>query len=159
MDRSVNFFADQLIGIRSGVISPGVIDTVRVEYHGTRVPISHVAMTASDQRRVMVQPYDPQMLGTIDQALKQAGFNAYISSKTQVVISFSALSGEQRARVIAHVGRLAEEAKVAVRNIRRKARQKLTREELMEAEGALQQMTDEAIERIEELKQSKLRSL
>src|SRR4051812_15835858 len=94
MARTVDLFAEQLVGIRSGVISPGVIDTVRVEYHGTRVPVSHIAMTASDQRRVMVQAYDPQMLGTIDKALKQAGFNAYLFSKTQVVVCFSALSGE-----------------------------------------------------------------
>jgi ribosome recycling factor len=159
MDRAVDFFAGQLIGIRSGVISPGVIDTVRVEYHGTRVPICHIAMTASDQSRVMIQPYDPQMLGAIVRALRQAGFNAHIHSKSQVVISFSVLSGEQRARVIAHVGRLAEEAKVAVRNIRRKARQKLSREDVKEFDGALQQMTDDAIERVEELKQHKLRSL
>jgi ribosome recycling factor len=157
--KCVHFFAEQLIGIRSGVISPGVMDTVRVEYQGTSVPISHVATTFSDHSRVMVQPYDPQMLGTIDKALKQAGFNAYLFSKTQVVISYSALSGEQRARVIAHIGRLAEEAKVAVRNVRKKVRQKLAREELKESDSVLQQMTDQAIERIEELKQSKLSSL
>src|SRR5262249_27044496 len=116
MDKAVGFFADQLVGIRSGVISPGVIDTVRAEYHEAKVPISHIAVTACDQSRVMVQPYDRQMLGTVQKALKQAGFNAYIFSRTQVVISFSALSGEQRAKVIAHVSRLAEEAKVSVRN-------------------------------------------
>jgi ribosome recycling factor len=159
MNRCVDFFADQLIGIRSGVISPGVIDTVRVESQGTTVPLAHLATTFSDQRRVIVQPHDPQLLGTIDRALKQAGFNAYVFSRTQVVISFSALSGEQRARVIAHIGRLAEEAKVAVRNVRKKVRQKLPREEGKQADRLLQELTDAAIERIEQLKQSKLRSL
>jgi len=159
MDRSVTFFVEQLIGIRSGVIAPGVIDTVRVEYDGTRVPVSHVAMTASDHSRVRVQPYDPQMLGAIDKALRQAGFNAYVCSKTHVVTSFSALSGEQRARVASHVGRLAEEAKVAVRNIRKKARQKLPWEELKASDVLLQEMTDQAIDRIEQLKQRKLSSL
>jgi ribosome recycling factor len=120
MDKAVGYFADQLVGIRSGIISPGVIDTVRVEYHGTKVPVSHIAITASDQNRVLIQPHAPEMLAPINQALKQVGFNAYIFSKTQIVISFSALSGEQRAKVIAHVRRLAEDAKVAVRNVRKK---------------------------------------
>jgi ribosome recycling factor len=155
MGKCVGFFADQLIGIRSSVISPSVIDTVRVEYQGTRVPVSHIATTFSDQCRVLVQPHDPQMLGTIDKALKQAGFNAYVFSRTQVVISFSVLSGEQRARVTAHIGRLAEAAKVAVRNVRKK----LAREGGKESEAALQQMTNQAVERIEGLKQGKLRSL
>jgi ribosome recycling factor len=159
MGKCVDFFADQLIGIRSGVISPAVMDTVRVDYRGTRVPVSHIATTFSDQSRVLVQPHDPQMLGAIDKALKQAGFNAYVFSRTQVVIPYSPLSGEQRARVTAHVGRLAEEAKVAVRNIRKKARQKLAREGGKRSECVLQQMTDQTVERIEALKQSKLSSL
>jgi ribosome recycling factor len=159
MDRSVDFFAEQLVGIRSGVISPGVLDTVRVPYHGAASPLAHVALTSSDQSRVVVQPHDPEMLGAVEAALRQAGFNACVLSKRQVVVSFSALSGEQRARVVAHVGRLAEEAKVAVRNVRRKARQQFTREELKEADGLLQEMTDQAVRRIEGLKQAKLRSL
>jgi ribosome recycling factor len=159
MEKAVGFFADQLIGIRSGAVSPGVIDTVRVEYYGSTVPISHVAATASDQSRVIVRPHDPRRLGAVEKALKQAGFSAHLLSKTQVVVPFSALSGEQRARVIDHVNRLAEEAKVAVRNVRRKYRQNLAKEDRRESEGVLQGMTDEAIGRIEELGESKLHSM
>jgi ribosome recycling factor len=159
MDKAVGFFADQMIGIRSGTISPGVIDTVRVEHYGTSVPISHVAVTASDQSRVMVRPHDPQLLGAVEKALKRAGFSAHLFSKTQVVVPFSALSGGQRAKVIDHVDRLAEEAKVAVRNVRRKYRQSLAKEGRRESEGVLQGMTDEAIGRIEGLRESKLHSM
>jgi ribosome recycling factor len=159
MARAVAYFSDQLLGIRSGVISPGVVDTVRVEHEGNTVPIAQVAVTFADQGRVFVQPHDPQMLGAVDRALRRAGFNSYVFSRSQVVVSFSPLSGAERARVIAHVGRLAEEAKVAVRNVRKRARQKLGKEELKAADHQFQGLTDEAIQRIEELKESKLAAL
>ncbi len=76
-----------------------------------------------------------------------------------MVVSFSPLSGAERARVIAHVGRLAEEARVAVRNVRKRARQRLGKEELKATERQLQGLTDEAIRRVEELMEGKLASL
>jgi ribosome recycling factor len=155
MGRAVQHFSDQLIGIRSGAIAPGVIDTVRVEQQGERVPIGRVAQTCSDHGRVTVRPHNPQMLGSIDRALKQAGFNSFIASRTEVAVCSSPLSGEQRAKVIAHVRRLAEEAKVAVRNLRRKARQRLAED----AEEKVQELTDEAIDRIERLRDGKIRAL
>jgi ribosome recycling factor len=95
------------------------------------------------------------MLGSIDRALKQAGFSSFIASRTEVAVCSSPLSGEQRAKVIAHVRRLAEDAKVAVRNLRRKARQRLG----PEADDRVQEMTDEAIGRIERLRDGKIRAL
>jgi ribosome recycling factor len=158
LGRAVRHFADQIL-IGSGVISPGVLDTVRVAHDGGKSPLSRLAVTAWDQGRVTVQPHDPRMLGRINQALQQAGFRSFLFSKTQVVVPFCPLSGEERARVIAHVNRLAEEARVAVRNVRKKVRQKLDRVERKDLERALQELTDDAIGRIEALKEGKLRSL
>lgn len=148
MAKVVEYFAEQLKTIQYGTISPGIIDTVRVN----TVPIKHLGWTTSDSKRVIVQPHDPQMLGAIDAALKQAGFNSYVFSKTQVVVSVSALSGEQREKVKLQIGRLAEEARVAVRNVRRKHRTK-------DNDKPLQQLTDKAIGQIDTLASNKVKAL
>lgn len=159
MERAVRHFADQLIGIRHGAIGPGVIDTVRAECDGQLLPIQHVAWVQADGQRILVQPFDPRWLGAISAALTQAGFNAYIYSKTQVVVSVNPLSGQQRHLVKRQIAKLAEEAKVAVRNIRRKVRQHSGREELTQIDEALQRLTDEMIAKIDRLAEAKVASL
>src|SRR5262249_49801746 len=84
-----------------------------------------------------------------------AGFSSSIASRTEVAVCSSPLSGEQRARVIAHVRRLAEDAKVAVRNLRKKARQRLG----PEADDQVQELTGEPVGRSERLRDGKIRAL
>ncbi len=168
MDKTVQMFSNQLFGIRVGIISPQVIDTVKVEYHGQKVPIGHVAGFKCDKQRICIEPYDTQLLGPIVSACKASGFNAYIFSKTQAVVSYNALSGKEREKVINQVRHLAEEARVAVRNIRKKARQaqekdhkhlKISKDEITSIDKPLQKLTDDSIGRINSILEDKLASL
>lgn len=159
MSKAVDFFQDQIRSIRFGCITPGVIDTVRVECYEQKLPIQQIAWTASQKTRITVTPYDPQLLGAIDRALKKEGFNSYVFSKTQVVINLPPISGEDREKVISLVSKAGEEARVAIRNVRKKFRQGLTKDNLQRIDKALQTLTDEKIMEIDLLIEDKINSL
>lgn len=147
MDKAVDFFYDQLRGIRWGVITPGLLDSVRIPHDGQKVPLQHLAWTSPNKGQISVTPYDPKHVGLIANALKAEGFNAYPFSKTAVVVSLPQRSGEDREKVITHIKKLAEEARVAIRNIRKKTRQKV--KEVDEIDEELQNLTNQAIGNID----------
>lgn len=168
MEKTINVFVDQLTGIHCGVISPGVIDTVKVDCYDQKMPIKCIALTSCDGNRISVQPYDSTLLGTIDKALKQVGFNSYIFSKTQVVVTFSSMSGAEREKVRNHVSKLAEDARIAIRNCRKKARQthdkdfkyrRVPEDEQEKFNKSLQQLTEQMIEEINCIVDKKLGTL
>ena len=99
MAKVIEFFQDQIKNIRFGRISTSLIDTVRVECYEQKLPLQQIAWTVAEKNRISVTPYDPQLLGAIDRALKKDGFNSYIFSKTQVVINLPPFSGEDREKV------------------------------------------------------------
>jgi ribosome recycling factor len=149
MDKAVDFFHDQLKGIRWGVITPGLLDSVRIPHEGQKVPLQHLAWTSPNKGQISITPYDPKHVGFIANALKAEGFNAYPFSKTTVVVSLPQRSGEDREKVISHIGKLAEEARVSIRNIRKKTRQKAKDVDLIDEE--LQELTNRAIGQIDSL--------
>ena len=155
MGKAVEFFHDQLRGIRFGDISTGLIDTIRVDAYSQRLPLKQIAWTAQDKNRILVAPYDVSLLGAIDRALKAEGFNSYVFSKTQVVVSCPVRSGEDKEKVIQQINKLAEEARVVIRNIRKKIRQK-SEEDI---DKPLQKLTDEKINEINSLVTQKEQSL
>jgi ribosome recycling factor len=163
MQKTVDHFAEQLMGIRYGIPTCGLIDTIKVDYHGQMTPIKHMAQTTPQAGKIAVIPYDPTVLGAVDKALKAAGFNSYVFSKTTVAINLPKFAGgADRDRVIAQVRKLEEEAKVAIRNIRKKVRQELAslpEDELKRAEKELQASTDSYISQIAALAAKKIKEL
>lgn len=113
----VNHLAEQVKGLRHGVISPALVDTVNVGDHGS---IKWIATTQKVNNGIVVTPHNPELTGQITNALKNSGFNAYTFSKTQVMISVPPPSGEEKEAVRKKIKKLGEDAKVAVRNIRKK---------------------------------------
>ena len=148
MNKAVEFFEEQIRNIRCGRITSSIIDTIKVECYGSKVPIKQIAWTVTEKGRVLVSPYYALLLSLIDKALKQEGYNSYIFSKTQVVINLPVLSGEDKLKIIAQIDKLAEEAKISIRNIRKKFRQSLNKDEQKEVDKKLQVLTDEKIEEI-----------
>lgn len=148
MNRAIDFFCDQLKGIRYGEISSGLIDTIRVEAYDQKLPIKQLALTHLEKRRILISPYDTHLLSAIDKALKQQGFNSYVFSKTQVVVNCPPKTGEDKEKVIVQINKLAEEAKVVIRNIRKNIRNK---SEDDEDDKNLQKITDESIKKIASL--------
>lgn len=156
MDKAFEFFHDQIRGIRYGEISTALIDTIRVEAYEQRLPLKQLAWTVPDKNnRILVSPYDTALLGAIDRAIRAEGFNSYVFSKTQVVINCPIRSGEDKERVIQQINKLAEEARIVIRNVRKKIRQK-TEEDI---DKPLQKLTDDKIKEINDLIAFKIKSL
>jgi ribosome recycling factor len=162
MSKAVEHFIEQLTGIVWAIPTAGLIDTIRVDYHGQATPIKHLANTGQGDGRIKVEPYDPTTLGAIEKALKAAGYNAYVFSKKAVCINLPKIAGQaDREKVIAQVRKLEEEAKVAIRNIRKNARNKLRlpEDEQRRAEKELQVWTDDCIVQITSIADKKVNSL
>jgi len=151
MQKSFNYFAEQLQSIRSGFISVGLVDTIKVSYQGQKVPISHIAFSTSKQNQIAITPHDPSLLVPIAESLKEAGFNAYPFSKTSVVVSCPRPSTDQIDKVVVQIKKLAEDARISIRNVRKKMRQ-----QSKDVEKPLQKLTDQYIEKVDSLMANKI---
>ena len=142
MRKTVELFKSQLFGMEDNV-NESLIATVKVPYNHQPTPLEHMSLVSQRDRRVSVTPYEPAMVGVIEDELKKQGFNAYKFSKTMVVVNIPLADGESRQKVASQTKKLAEEAKVAIRNIRKKFRKKDK-----DHDKELQAMTDAAIQEI-----------
>ena len=123
MERSVDNLKDEFRKIRTGRASPGLLDSISVDYYGTKTPLNQcAAVNAADARTLTVQPYDRSLVKPIEKAILESdlGLNP-ATSGTLIRIPLPPLTEERRREITKVVRRLAEEGKVAVRNIRRDA--------------------------------------
>jgi ribosome recycling factor len=158
MDRTVELLAEQLRGIRSGTISIGLIDTVRVAVQGNLVPLRRLGSARLQGDRILITPFDRGNVPAIVRTLVDARLGAYALNPTTVSVSVPPMSVEQRQEIARHVKKLGEEAKVAIRSIRQQTRKQIE----SSGRGSLnrvQEATDEAIAEIERLVRAKLDEL
>jgi ribosome recycling factor len=158
MEKVARLFAEQIRGIRSGTISIGLIQTIRVDSQGQSVPINRLGAVKSQGDRILVTPFDRAHVPPIVRSLNETRLSAYALNPTTVCVSIPPQSVEQRAETARHIKKLGEEAKVAIRTIRQQARKQI------EASGrgsqrAVQEATDAAIAEIEVLVKAKEREL
>ena len=158
MDRAVRHLADQIRAIRSGTISIGLIDTVRVSVQGNLVPVNRLGTARMQGDRILVSAFDRANVPAIVKALVDARLSAYALDPTTVSVSVPPLSQEQRGEIARHVKKLGEEAKVAIRSIRQQTRKQI------EATGRgsrnrVQEATDAAVAEIERLVKAKLQEV
>lgn len=142
MRKTVELLKSQLVGMEDNV-NENLIATVKVGYNHQPTPLEHLSLVHQKDRRVSVTPFDPTMVGAIEEELKKQGFNAYKFSKTTVVVNIPLACGDNHKKVASQMKKLAEEAKVAVRNIRKKFRRKDKGHD-----RELQVVTDAAIQEI-----------
>ena len=158
MQKTVSHLAEQLVGIRTGTISLGFIETVRVDCHGNSVPIRRLGVIKQQGDRILVTPFDKADVPAVVKALTEARLNAYALNPTTVSVSVPPISGEQRAEIARHVKKLGEDAKIAIRQIRQEARKQI------EASGrgsqrAVQDATAEAVAEIDRLVKEKIKEV
>jgi len=159
MQKTIENLSDSIVGIRLGTISASVVDTIKVPYHGTMTPIKHLAQTAPGQGGIQIDPFDPSMTNTIANVLASSGMNAYAFSKTRVVVSVPPPCGEEKQKVFSHLKKLAEEAKIAIRNIRKNHRQKLSKDDQKELDKEIQKVTDDHISEVDSIINRKIASI
>ena len=162
MAKSVDAFKNELHKIRTGRAHPGLLDQVHVDYYGSMVPISQVAnVTLLDARTISVQPWEKGMGGKIERAIRESELGLNPSSQGELLrVPMPALTEERRrelTKVVRHAG---EEAKIAVRSVRRDANDHLkkllkdkaaTEDEERRAQDEVQRLTDGTIAQIDKL--------
>ena len=170
MKRTCEFLSEQLASVRAGKANPAVLDRITVEYYGTDTPINQIAsISTPDARSLMIQPWDASALKGIEKAIQASdlGINPQNDGRA-IRLIFPQLTEERRKELAKQVKKYTEEAKVAVRNIRRDAVEKfkaekkkseITEDDLKIAEKDLQKLTDDFIKEVEKIGEAKEKEL
>jgi ribosome recycling factor len=160
MDKSVVHLEHELVSIRTGRANPALIERVMVRYYGTPTPLNQLAQIAAPEARLLVvQVYDRGQLGTVEKAIRDANIGLNPSNDGQVIrVPIPPLTEERRREYVKMVKQRAEEARVAVRNVRRDELQRLHQreragevpeDEAKRAGDQLQKITDAHTSRID----------
>jgi ribosome recycling factor len=166
MDGAIEALRREFSGVRTGKASPALLDTVKVDAYGSMMPLNQVGtVTAPEARMLMVQPWDKSLLKAIEKGLRESDLGLNPSNDGQNIrIPIPPLTEERRKEYVRLVHKLTEEARVAVRNVRRDAndeikhRQKdegLSEDDIRREQGEVQKLTDQYIAKIEELMKHK----
>jgi len=162
MKKSYQSIQKEFAGLRTGKASASLLDNVRVDYHGTIMPLNQLAsISAPEIRLLIVQAWDKTTVGEISKSIQKAdlGFNPQVEGNI-IRIPIPTLNEERRKEMVRHCRKAAEEGKVAVRNIRRDANEHLKKAEKDKAineddhkKGAekIQKLTDHYISMIDDL--------
>jgi ribosome recycling factor len=166
MRKSVESSRGELATVRTGRASPHLLDRITVDYYGSQTPLKQLAnVAASDARLLTVTPFDKGSIGEIEKAIQESDVGLTPSNDGSVIrLQIPELTEERRREMVKVVHGVAEEGRVAVRNIRRDTMQDLRdlkkegeagEDDERRAEAALQKQTDEAIAEIDSLLEGK----
>ena len=162
MQKTIEVVMSDFAGVRAGRANAGVLDKITVEYYGTETPIHQVAsISTPDPRTLVIQPWDGTLLKAVEKALlaSDLGINPQNDGKV-IRLIFPQLTEERRKELTKQVKKYGEGGKVAIRNLRRDAREKfkamkkkseITEDDLKELEEDLQKLTDKRCKEIDDL--------
>jgi ribosome recycling factor len=121
MEKAVSVFRDELRGLRTGRATPALVDSIRVEYYGSPTPLKQVAQISTpDPQQILIRPFDQTALKEIEKAIRSSDLGMSPNNDGKMIrLIVPPMSGEQRQKMAARIKKSAEEAKVAMRNIRR----------------------------------------
>ena len=166
MGKSIDSTKHEFATVRTGRASPHLLDRVSVDYYGTQTPLNQIAqVAASDARLLTITPYDKSSIKSIEKAIQESDLGLTPNNDGNVIrLSIPELTEERRKELVKVVHGLAEEGRVAVRNIRRDCMQHLRdlrksgdagEDEERRAEAELQKLTDANVKDIDELMKGK----
>jgi len=123
MEKASDVVQHQYQGLRTGRANPGLVDSIRVDYYGSPTPLKQVAtISVPEPQQILIRPFDAGTIGEISKAIQSSDVGLAPNSDGRVIrLNVPALSTERRKQLVARVKDLAEEARVAIRNIRRDA--------------------------------------
>ena len=170
MAKSIETLKHQLSKVRTGRAHPGLVDHLKVDYYGTDTPIPQVAnVSLADARTIQIQPWDKKMVHAVEKAIRDSDLGVNPATSGDVIrVPMPPLTEERRREMTKIVKHEGEEAKVAVRNIRRDAiahlKAMLKEHEVSEdddkrAENEIQKLTDKSIADIDKLVADKEKDL
>lgn len=162
MDKTISVLNENFSEIRAGRANPAILNKVKVDYYGVPTPISQVAgISVPEARLIMIQPWDMSILKDLEKAILASDIGITPNNDGKVIrLSFPELNEERRKEIVKEIKKIAEEAKVSIRSLRRegldsaKKEQKdgnITEDDLRNAEDKVQKLTDKKIEKIDEI--------
>lgn len=162
MQKAVDYLQEELVAIRAGRANPAILNKVTVDYYGAQTPLNQVgAISVPEARQILITPWDKSLIGPITKAIQVAelGVNP-INDGNGVRLTFPELNEDRRKQIVKEVKALGEDAKIAIRNVRRdgiddaKKQEKageITEDELKGAEEKIQKITDKYTAKIDEM--------
>ncbi|WP_223894912.1 ribosome recycling factor [Lactobacillus helsingborgensis] len=170
MKKSITVFEKNLSSIRAGVANAALLEGVKVDYYGAPTPLTQMSsVTIPEPRVLLITPYDQNSLDNIEHALLASNLGLTPANDGKVIrLVIPQLTGERRQEIAKEVNKLAEEGKIAIRNIRRdamtslKKQQKedeITEDEQRNLEKQVQKVTDDATKKIDKLAEEKRKEI
>jgi len=170
MVKALEAFKRELSKVRTGRASISLLDDIKIDYYGTPTPLNQVgALAVPEPRLITIQPWEKNLIGEIEKAILKSDLGLNPSSDGQLIrLSFPPLTEERRKEMVKQVKRMAEDAKVAVRNSRRDANDTLKKlekdkaiseDELKRGEKDVQDVTDDYVARIDQVLADKEKDL
>ncbi len=170
MKKTVEALAQNFASVRAGRANAAVLDQIQVDYYGVPTPIQQIgSVSTPDARTLLIQPWDKTTLKAIEKAIQtsELGINPQ-NDGTSIRLVFPQLTEERRKELVKQVRKYAEEAKVAIRNIRRDAMEKfkaqkkkseITEDDLKDIEKDMQKLTDDYTAELDKLAEKKEKEL
>ena len=166
MSKSIDVFSQNLSEVRAGRANPAILNRISVEYYGVPTPINQVAgISVPEARTIVIQPWDASVLKAIEKAILASDIGLNPNNDGKVIrLNFPELTAERRKELAKDVRKLAEEAKVSIRAIRRdgmdevKEEQKksvITEDQKADFEDKIQKLTDKYVAEIDKLLENK----
>ena len=162
MEKSISVYSEKLSEVRAGRANPAILNKVKIDYYGTPTPINQVAgVSVPEARLIVIQPWDMSILKEIEKSILASDIGINPNNDGKVIrLAFPELTEERRKDLVKDIKKMAEEAKIVIRTIRRdgieeaKQEQKngdMTEDELKQAENEIQKLTDKSVEEIDKI--------
>jgi ribosome recycling factor len=160
MDGAAQALERDLAGVRTNRASAGLVDGIRVDYHGTEMPLNQMAqISVGDARTLVIQPWDKSAIGMIEKAIQKSDLGIMPRVDRDVLrLSLPPLTEERRKDIVKMVSKRTEEARIAVRNVRRDAIDRLkaaeksgeiSEDQSKRFQTQVQKLTDDAVARVD----------
>ncbi|HLT17755.1 MAG TPA: ribosome recycling factor [Acidimicrobiales bacterium] len=170
MRKAVEHTRSEFAGVRTGRATPALVEKLPVEYYGSEVPLQQIAgFQVPEARMLVISPYDKSALGAIEKAIQHSDLGLNPSNDGQVIrLAFPQLTAERRKDLVRVVKNMAEEGRIAIRNLRRSARHEfealekegdITEDEVIRAEKELDKLTHAQEAEIDKALEQKEREL
>lgn len=166
MDKTIEALKSEFASVRTGRASTALLDKVMVDYYGSPTPVNQVAnISVPDPRMILIAPWDKSMIGAIEKAILTSDLGLTPNNDGEAIrLAIPQLTEERRKELVKVVSKKAEDAKVAIRNIRRDANDAIKKEEKAktitedvskDGQDQIQKLTDKKIKSIDELRDAK----
>ena len=166
MEKTISVFEENLSEIRAGRANPAILNKVSVDYYGVATPINQVAgISVPEARMILIQPWDINLLKEIEKAILKSDIGINPNNDGKVIrLQFPELNEERRKELVKDIKKMAEEAKISVRSIRRDAMEEakkmqknseITEDDLKVEEDEIQKLTDSKVNEIDKILEAK----